>query len=99
GGVRTRRRTAGRGIRSRSARTANRTGISGGGAEAGQRRPGESGRTARDEFPIVPVLREKIQFALIDSSIDNDRQPPLTNNVNLPDRGSYQSCIAEEQPI
>jgi two-component system response regulator PilR (NtrC family) len=47
------------------ARSADRARISGGSAEARRRCPGEGGGTAGDEFQVVPVLREKIQFAIM----------------------------------
>jgi len=36
---------------------------------------------------------------LISAIADNDRQLALTNNVNLPDHGSYQNCTVENQPV
>src|SRR5204863_9348979 len=59
------RRAARRRLRSRSAREGDRARLHRGGAAAGGRRPGQGGGAARHELPLVPLLRQKIQLALI----------------------------------
>ena len=55
---------AGTGIRSRSARPGDRARLHRRSASPRRRRAGEGCRTARHEFPVVPLLREEIQPAV-----------------------------------
>src|SRR4030095_15575098 len=57
------------------------------GARARGRRSGEGGRDARYELPLVPVLREKIQYPM---SAVQKRERVLTDAVTSPnfDNGS-----------
>ena len=56
------RRAAGCRVRPRAARPERRTAVSGASARAGRRCPGAGGRTAGHELPVVPVLRQEVQF-------------------------------------
>ena len=49
------------GVRPGSARQRDRTRLHRAGAAARRRRPGQGRRAARDELPVVPLLREEIQ--------------------------------------
>ena len=50
------------GLRSRGARPGDRAGLHRRSPQEGRRGPGEGGGPARDELPVVPLLREEIQL-------------------------------------
>src|SRR5262249_23627154 len=52
------------GVRPRGARERNRKRLYRRGPEARGRCSGQGGRTPRHELPVVPLLREEVQFAL-----------------------------------
>src|SRR5262249_20799086 len=59
------RRAARVGLRSRGARQGDRARLHRRSAAARGRRAGQGRRTARHELPVVPLLREEVQLALI----------------------------------